>query len=430
MSTFEQLEKNKIKLTIDVSPEKFREGLQFSYQKNKGLVTIPGFRKGKAPRRVIERMYGKDFFYDDAINHVLPDAYENALDEHGVEPVYRPSIKLQSADEDNGVVFEAEVYVKPQVEVDGYYGLTYPKQDTEPNDSDIQAKLQAEREKNARQVSVDEPAQMGDIVSINFKGYSDGEPFEGGEGKDYDLTLGTHTFIDTFEDQIVGHVPGDDIEVNVKFPEDYGHTDLAGKDAMFEVEVLDVKRKEYPEIDDDFAQDVSEFDTLAEYRDSLAEKIRKEKEDQADMNIKTAVIKQLIEKTVMDVPEVMYTGRVEDMVEDLKHQLAHQGMSWEMYMQFAQVDEAALKESYMTKAHEEVDSILALEAVAKKEKIEASEEDYLKRVNEMAERFKMPADELLEKIKPDRKAEIIGEILNQKALDFLVEKAVAVEQGL
>lgn len=427
MSSVEKAEKNQVRLTFEVTPERFQEGLKYSYNKNRGYVNISGFRKGKAPRKLIEQAYGKDFFYDDAINHVLPDAYEQALEENGVEPVYKPSIRVSEADEATGVVFVAEVYVKPEVEIDGYYGLTYPKADTEPNDSDIQAKLQAEREKNARVVSVDRPAENNDIVSINFTGYVDDVPFEGGEGKDYDLTLGSHHFIDDFEDQLVGHVAGDEVDVHVAFPENYGHKELSGKDALFKVEILEVKTKEYPEIDDEFAQDVSEFETLAEYRQNLADKIREDKEKKALLDKSSHVMQQLVGRAAMDVPEVMYTARVEEMLEDLRYRLSMQGMTLEMYLEFAQTTEAALKASYEKPAREDVNGMLALEAVAKKENMTISDEEFREQIEKMTENRDISVDDWMNRITPERKKEIMQNLLNQKALDFVLAQSIAVD---
>lgn len=427
VSSLETIEKNKIRLTFEVGPDRFREGLLYAYHKNKGHVSIPGFRKGKAPRKVIERTYGKDFFYDDAVNHLLPDAYEKALDENAVTPVYKPSIRIEEANEDTGIKFIAEVYIKPEITVDGYYGLTYTKTETEPTDSDIQAKLQAEREKNARLISADRPSEMGDIVSINFTGYVDDEPFEGGNGENYDLTLGSHTFIDTFENQLTGHVPGDDVDVNVTFPEDYGHETLAGKLALFKVEILDVKKREYPDIDDEFAQDVSEFDTLAEYREDISSKIREEKIKRADMEKRSQVVAQLVQKTTMDVPEVMYRARAEEMLEDLKFRLSQQGMTLELYLQFTQMTEEKLLENYAKPAHEDVDATLVLEAVARQEALAVTDDEFNAHIEQMAGRNGFTAEKLLERITPDRRKEIEQDLLNQKALEFILEKAVAVE---
>jgi trigger factor len=427
MGTVEHIEKNKVKFTFTVSPERFREGLTYSYNKNKSRIHLDGFRKGKAPRKIIERLYGKDFFYNDAVNHVLPDAYEAACDENALEPVYRPSISLEDADEDTGAVFTAEVYVKPEVEIDGYYGLTYPKTETEPTDSDIQEKLQAEREKNARQISVERPSATGDVVTINFTGYVDDEPFEGGEGKDFDLELGTNTFIDTFEEQLTNHVPGDDVTVNVTFPEQYQEQTLAGKPAVFKVEILDVKTKEYPEIDDEFAQDVSEFDTLAEYRDDLAGKIREAKTKQAEATKLNHVMDNLIEKAVMEVPDVMYEARLEEMMDEFEMRLRMQGMTLPMYLQYTGMTEDKLKSSWEGNAKNDVHGKLVLEAVAKKEEMTVSDEDFQAHLEELASRGNQSAEELNKKITPARRKEIEEILLAKKAQEFVLEHAIAVE---
>jgi len=425
-SVFENIEKNKVKLTITISPEDFLKGLQFAYNRNKQHITIQGFRKGKAPRKIIERFYGKDIFYEEAVNHVLPDAYENAVEEHNIEPVYRPDINVESMDEATGAVLVAEVYVKPEVEIDGYHGLTYPIMETEPTEEDIQNRLQSEREKNARSVTVERPAEMGDIITINFKGYIDDEPFEGGEAEDYDLTLGTNTFIDTFEAQLVGHEVGDDVDVNVTFPDDYGKEEFQGKAALFKVEILEVQAREMPELNDEFAQDVSEFETLAEFRESLTNKIREEKENQASMAKRSNIVQQLIEKAVMDIPEAMYTARVEEMTEEMRFRLWQQGMELEQYLSFSQMTLTDLQKNYEKPAKEEVEARLVLEAIAKKEAFEASDEELREHIEKMA----MPSqnvDEILSNLNEDRKENIIKDILNQKALDFVVDKAVAVE---
>jgi trigger factor len=424
----ERIEKNKVKFTFTVSPERFREGLTYSYNKNKSQINLDGFRKGKAPRKIIERIYGKDFFYNDAFNFVLPDAYEAACDENGVEPVYKPDINLEEANEDTGAVFVAEVFVKPEVEIDGYYGLTYPE--TEPTDSDIQEKLQAEREKNARQISVERPAENGDVVTINFVGYVDGEAFENGEGKDFDLTLGTKTFIDTFEDQLIGHVPGDEVQVNVTFPEDYKAETLAGKEALFEVEVLDVKTKEYPEIDDEFAQDVSEFENLAEYRDDIAKKIKESKEQLAETDKINHIMEALIGCCVMDVPDVMYTARVEEMMDEFSMRLRMQGMTVPMYCQYTGLTEEKMKENWAGSAKRDVDVKLALEAVMKKEGITASEEDFQEQISKLAEQRNQSVEEVEKSITPARRKDMEEMLRFKKTQDFILEKSIAVEREI
>jgi len=425
-SVVETIEKNKVKLTIEISPEDFQKGLQFAYNRNKNHITIQGFRKGKAPRKMIERFYGKEIFYEEAINHVLPEAYENAVETHNIEPVYRPDINVESMDEASGAVFVAEVYVKPDVEIEGYHGLTYPIMETEPTEEDIQNRLQSEREKNSRTVTVERPSELGDIVTINFTGYIDDEPFEGGEAEDFDLTLGSKSFIDTFEDQLIGHEAGDDVDVNVTFPDDYGKEEFQGKAALFKVEVLEVQAKELPELNDEFAQDVSEFETLTEFRESLTNKIREEKEQQALMSRRANIVQQLVEKAVVDIPEAMYTARVEEMTEEMRFRLWQQGLELEQYLGFSQMTLADLQKSYETPAKEEVDARLVLEAIAKKEQFEANDEELRAHI----EKVSMPSqtvDEILNNLSEDRKKAIIQDILHQTAVDFVVDKAVAIE---
>jgi len=425
-SVMEKIETNKVKLTITFSPEEFRTGLLYAYNKAKGQINIQGFRKGKAPRKIIEQYYGKDVFYEEAINHLLPEAYEAALDEHELEPVYKPEVDVTSMDEKDGAVCTAEVFVKPEVEIEGYVGLTYPIIETEPTDDDIEKRLQDELEKNSRLITVDRAAEMGDTVSINFTGYIDGEPFEGGEATDYDLHLGSKSLIDTFEDQLVGHVAGDEVDVNVTFPDDYGKTDLQGKPALFKVELLEVQGREMPELDDDFAQDVSEFDTLEEFREDLISKIREEKENRANVEKRASVVAQLVEKAVMEVPEAMYTARIEEMTEEMRYRLWTQGLGLEQYLSFSRMTMADLHDNYQAPAKEEVEARLVLEAVAKKEDFAISDEELHEYIGKIA----MPnqsVDDILEEMNEHRKKALIQDLKNQKALDYVVEKAVAIE---
>lgn len=426
-STVEQLEKNKVKLTIQISPEEFQKGLQYAYNSNKNEITIQGFRKGKAPRKVIERHYGKEVFYSEAVNHLLPDAYEKAVEDNSIEPVYRPEIDVESMDEATGAVFTAEVYVKPEVSIDEYYGLTYPIVDTEPSEEEIESHLKSEQEKNSRTVTVDRPSEIGDILSINFTGYIDDEPFEGGHAEDYGITLGSKTFIDTFEDQLVGCSVGDDVDVNVTFPEDYGKEELAGKPALFKVEILEIMAKELPEVNDEFAQDVSEFETLQEFKEDIINKIREEKEQFALDSKSANIVQQLIEKAEMEVPEVMYTARVEEMTTDLRYNLASNGLNLDQYLNISRMTLDDLHQKYEQPAKESVDSSLVLEAVAKKEQLEASDEE----LREHLEKILPPSssiDDIIEKLSESRKKDIIQDILNQKALDFVLDKAVAIEE--
>jgi trigger factor len=435
-SVAERIEKNKVKLTFEVDASTLSKGLEFAYHKNKHHIAIDGFRKGKAPRKMIERLYGKDVFHDDAINHVLPEAYEKAIEEAGLEPVYRPDINVEAVDEKTGAKFVAEVYVKPEVVVDGYHGLTYPKPNTDPTEDEIHNRLRAEQEKNARTLTVERPAENGDIVTIHFAGFIDGEPFEGGTAENYELTLGSHSFIDTFEDQLVGHQAGDDVDVHVTFPEAYHAESLKGKPALFKVEILEVQAKELPEINDEFAQDVSEFETLAEYRQSIIDAIRKMKEEQAESDKRAHILRQLVEKAEMEVPEVMYTARMEEMYEDLNFRLGQQGLTMELYLRMNRTTEAGLRESFRIPAKENVDASLVLEAVAKKEEMDISDDMFRAEIEKIfgggneEEQNTAEIDRFMERLQPKRKTDMVGDMLNQQALDFVIEKAVAVEGTL
>ena len=429
-STVEKLEPTKIKITISISPEGFREGLLAAYNKNKHHFNIQGFRKGKAPRKMIEQMYGREVFYEDAVNAILPDAYEAALDENEIEPVYRPEIEPGPASEADGATFYATVYIRPEAEIDEFYGLTYPKADAEPTEDEIQQAIKVELEKNATQASVDRPAEMGDILSINFKGFFDGVPFEGGEGNDYQLTLGSKQFIDTFEEQLVGKLPGDDVVVNVTFPEEYHHPDYAGKAATFEVEVLDVQAKQLPEIDDEFASNVSNFDTLVEYREDLASKIRKNKEENLENDKRSHVIKQLAEKAIMEVPEAMYLARLDEMMDEFSHQIQRQGMNLETYMRFTQLTPEALKENWRPQAEAEVKNMLALEAVAKKENMTVSDEEFAEYIGKITMQEGEAVAKLVESLPPFRRKELMRSALCGKAMDFVLEKAIAVDEPM
>ncbi|MCL2372127.1 MAG: trigger factor [Defluviitaleaceae bacterium] len=429
-SQFEKVDGGKVKLTITVTAERFREGLQHSYNRNKHHFNVPGFRKGKVPRKLIEQSYGKDVFYDDAVNFVLPDAYEAALDEHNVNPVYRPEIKLGDISEQDGAIFFAEVAVRPEAKITDLKDLTYSKGTEGATDEEIDAAIKRQQEMNARQVTVDRAAAMDDIVTINFKGFVGDEPFEGGQGEDFNLTLGSGQFIPGFEEQLVGKKAGDDVTVEVAFPEEYHHEPLAGKPARFEVEILDVQAKELPELTDDFAQDVSEFDTLAEYRADLAKNIAENKEKNTINVQRGQVLKQLAEKTTVDIPEEMYLGRVDEMMDDFKNQLRMQGMDIENYMRYTGLTEEAMQASMRKQAEVDVKNMLALEAVAKKQKLAVSDEEFEAKI---AEVLKMEGDALanfITNMPAERKKEFTLGMLRDKALDFAISKAKAIDEPL
>ena len=375
MSTMEKIEKNKVKLTFSVDAARFEEGMQYSYNKNKSNIAVQGFRKGKAPRKLIEAQYGKAVFYDDAINFVMPEAYETAVKENNLDVVSRPEIDVTAIDE-NGVSFTAEVYTKPEVKLGDYKGLKYTKMDEEPTDEEIDAELKKEQEKNARIVTVtDRPVQNGDIATIDFKGFMDGEAFEGGEGKDFDLEIGSHSFIDTFEDQLVGKNVGDDVEVNVTFPENYGQASLAGKPAKFEVEIKDIKVKELPELNDEFVQDTTEFENLNEYKNEIAGKLIVAKKQQAKNKMEEDLVTALVEGCEMDVPQVMIDNDIDMKIEDFSRNIQSQGLSLDVYLQYMGQTVESMREAYRPMSEKQVKARLALEAVANAENFAVEEAD-------------------------------------------------------
>ena len=424
-SEIEQAENNKVKFTVHVSPEFLREGLNDVHNKNKGYFNIPGFRKGKAPRKIVEQIYGHDIYHEDAINYVLPDAYEYALDNLELDPVYKPDFDITSMSEREGAVFSFEIEVRPDVEVGEYMGIPYPKESTEVAESDIQAALRVEQDKNARRVSVDRKAEVGDVVTINFTGYIDGETFEGGSGQDFDLHLGIGQFIPGFEEQLVGFGAGDEVTVNVTFPENYAHKNFAGKPAVFEVEILDVHQRELPELDDEFAETISEFETIEEYREDLKVKIKEYKEANVENTKRNYVLRRLVEATKMEVPESMYLARLDEMMDDFSMQVRMRGMDVENYMRFSDLTEEGLKASWRKKAEIDVKSALALHAVALKEGFIAEEEEIHARVGEVmkleGERLKEYVDDMSKR----QIKELERSILCKKALDFILENAVA-----
>ena len=422
MSTMEKIEKNKVKLTFSVDAARFEEGMQYSYNKNKGNIAVQGFRKGKAPRKLIEAQYGKAVFYDDAINFVMPEAYETAVKENNLDVVSRPEIDVTAIDE-NGVSFTAEVYTKPEVKLGEYKGLKYTKMDEEPTDEEIDAELKKEQEKNARIVTVtDRPVQNGDIATIDFKGFMDGEAFEGGEGKDFDLEIGSHSFIDTFEDQLVGKNVGDDVEVNVTFPENYGQASLAGKPAKFEVEIKDIKVKELPELNDEFVQDTTEFENLNEYKNEIAGKLIVAKKQQAKNKMEEDLVTALVEGCEMDVPQVMIDNDMK--IEDFSRNIQSQGLSLDVYLQYMGQTVESMREAYRPMSEKQVKARLALEAVANAENFTVEEADLDAEVEKIAKAYGMEKDVLKSALRPEDTENITKDIKVQKAVQFIKDNAV------
>ena len=422
MSTMEKIEKNKVKLTFSVDAARFEEGMQYSYNKNKGNIAVQGFRKGKAPRKLIEAQYGKAVFYDDAINFVMPEAYETAVKENNLDVVSRPEIDVTAIDE-NGVSFTAEVYTKPEVKLGEYKGLKYTKMDEEPTDEEIDAELKKEQEKNARIVTVtDRPVQNGDIATIDFKGFMDGEAFEGGEGKDFDLEIGSHSFIDTFEDQLVGKNVGDDVEVNVTFPENYGQASLAGKPAKFEVEIKDIKVKELPELNDEFVQDTTEFENLNEYKNEIAGKLIVAKKQQAKNKMEEDLVTALVEGCEMDVPQVMIDNDIDMKIEDFSRNIQSQGLSLDVQYMGQTVE--SMREAYRPMSEKQVKARLALEAVANAENFTVEEADLDAEVEKIAKAYGMEKDVLKSALRPEDTENITKDIKVQKAVQFIKDNAV------
>lgn len=420
----EMLEKGMAKLTIEVSAEEFEKAVDKVYLKNKGRMNIQGFRKGKAPRHMIEKMYGAEIFFEDAANMIIPEAYEREAMDCDIDIVSQPKIDVEQIEKGKPFVFTATVAVKPEVTLGKYKGIKVDKRDVEVTDEDINAEIDMVREQNSRTIDVtDRAAENNDIVTIDFEGFIDGEAFEGGKGTDYPLTLGSHSFIDTFEDQIVGKNIGDEFDVNVTFPEEYQAKELAGKPAVFKVALKAIKAKELPELDDDFASDVSEFDTVDEYKADIKATLLKKKEDEAKSAKEDQVIEAIIEDATMEIPEPMIDTQVRQMADDFARRIQAQGLSLEQYFQFTGMDANKFMETLKPQALKKINSRLVLEAVVKAENIEVSEEEVEAELTKLAETYKMEMDKVKE-LMGDREMEAIKmDLAVQKAVDFVTEQA-------
>lgn len=413
----EKMEKNMAKLTIEVSAEELDKAMQNAYLKARGKISIPGFRKGKAPRKMIEQMYGKGIFLEDAANALIPEHYSKALEECDLEIVSQPEIDVTQAEPGKAFIFTAEVAVKPEVTLGEYKGVEVPKSETEVTDEDIDVEIKKEQEKNSRTVTVeDRGAENGDITTIDFEGFVDGVAFEGGKGTDYPLTLGSGSFIPGFEDQLVGAKAGDHVEVNVTFPEEYQAAELAGKAAVFQCDVKKVETKELPELDDDFAQDVSEFDTLAEYREDVKKNLTEKKEKEARAAKENAAVDKAIENAEMEIPDAMLNTQVRQMMNDFASRMQSQGLTMEQYFQFTGMTAEKMQEEMKPQALKRIQTRLVLEKIAETENIEVSEDEVNEEISKMAEMYKMEADKLKELL-GDRE-------LEQMKKDMAVQKAV------
>lgn len=421
----ENLEKNMAKLTIETSAEEFEAAVEKSYQKNKSKLSVQGFRKGKAPRKMIEKMYGAGIFFEDAANILIPDAYAKAAKESELEIVSQPNIDIVQIEAGKPFIFTAEVAVKPEVELGTYKGVEVEKSDVEVTEEEVTAELDRVREQNARTLTIEDRAvQDKDIATIDFEGFVDGEAFEGGKGTDYPLTIGSHSFIDNFEEQLIGKNIGEEVEVNVTFPEEYHEKSLAGKPALFKVTIKEIKAKELPELDDDFAQDVSDCETVDAYKESVKEGLVKKKEDAAKAAKEDAVIEKIIEDAKMDIPDPMVDMQVRQMAEDFSYRMQSQGLSIEQYFQFTGMTPEAFLEQMKPQALKRIQSRLVLEAVVDAEKITVSEEEIDAEYDKMATAYKMELDKVKELIGDEQKEQLIKDLAVQKAVTFVVDNAV------
>ncbi len=421
----EKLEKSMAKLTIEASAEDFAAAIDKAYKKNRNKIAMPGFRKGKAPRKMIEKMYGAGVFFEDAANIIIPDAYTDAAKESGLEIVAQPEIDVVQVEAGKPFIFTATVAVKPEVTLGEYKGIEVEKKTVEVTEEDITAEIDSVRERNSRIITVEDRATKdGDTVVIDFDGYVDGEQFEGGKAEDYSLVLGSHSFIDNFEEQLVGKNIGDEVEVNVTFPEQYQAEELQGKPAVFKVKIKEIKVKELPEADDEFAQDVSDFETLAEYKEDLKKKLEESKQAALDREKEETVITKIIENAQMDIPEPMVDAQTRQMTQEFAQRIQSQGLSIEQYMQFTGLTPQKMVEELKPQALKRIQSRLVLEAVAAAENIEATEEDIQKEIETMASMYQMEADKLKDLMGDDEKKQISLDVAVQKAVDLVVAEAV------
>ena len=422
----EQLEeKNMVKLVIEASAEEFEAGLNAAYNKNKNKISVPGFRKGKAPRKMIEQLYGSQIFFEDAANEIIPDAYADAAKESGLDIVSQPKVSIEQLEAGKPFIFAAEVAVRPEVELGEYKGVEVTKAGAEVTDADVEEELKKVQDQNSRTVSVeDRPVKDGDMTVIDFEGFIDGEAFEGGKGENYPLTIGSHSFIDTFEEQMIGMNIGEEKELNVTFPEDYHAENLKGKPATFKVTVKEIKEKQLPELDDDFAQDVSDFDTLAEYKDDLKKKIAERKESEAKAKKESEAIEKVVEAAKMDIPQAMIDTQVNRMLEDFAMRLQQQGLSVEQYFQYTGMTADKIMEEMKPEAVKRIKNSLVLEAVAKAENIEVSEEEFEAELQKMADMYKMEIEKIKEFMQDAEAKQMKDDIAIQKAVELIVSSAV------
>ena len=420
----EKLEKNMAKLTVEVPAEQFEKALTTALNKNKSRFNIPGFRKGKAPQAMVEKMYGVEVLYEDAINEALDATYGDAVTESELDVVSRPEIDVVQVEKGKELIYTATVAVKPEVTLGEYKGIEVEKASAEVSDEDIEAELKKVQEQNSRLITVEDRAvEDGDQTVVDFEGFVDGTPFEGGKGEDYPLTIGSHSFIDTFEEQLIGKNIGEECEVNVTFPEEYHAKELAGKPAVFKVTVKEIKRKELPELNDEFAGEVSEFETLEEYKNDVKAKLSLTKQKEAATENENHVVDKVVENATMDIPEPMIDSQVNNMVNDYARRMQSQGLSLEQYMQFTGMTIDTLKEQMKPQAVKRIQTRLVLEAIVKAENITVSDEAVEKEIADMAESYKMEVAQIKEYMGENGVEQMKEDLAVQEAVDFLVAEA-------
>ncbi len=420
----ENVDKNVVQLEIEVDEEKFEEGLQTAFKKNSNKFSIPGFRKGKAPRYMVEKFYGEQVLYEDAINAICPEAYDKAVEENNLHPVDRPEIDIKQIGKGQKLIFTAKVTVKPEVELGEYKGVEVKKASAEVTDEDLEKELKGIVDKNARMISVDDrPIASGDTAVIDFEGFIDGVPFEGGKGNDYNLEIGSGSFIPGFEDQLIGVASGEEKDVNVSFPEDYGKSDLAGKPAVFKVKVKEIKVKELPTLDDEFAKDVSEFDTLEQYKADLRQKLVERAEHKAHHEDEDNVIGKVVENAKIDLPQVMIEKQIDNIVYDFAMRLQYQGLELEKYLEIMGMDMNTFRKSFETRAEQEAKTQLVIEKIGIVEAIVPSDEDTNEEIKKLAENYRQSEEEFRQHLRPDDIEYIRSNLVARKTVDFLVENA-------
>ena len=416
----EKLEKSMVELQFSIDAETFKAAVNNAFKREGKKYAIPGFRKGKAPRHMIEKMYGSDIFHYDAVNDLFPEAYEAAVKEAKIDVVGRPDPEVVSMSEADGVVLKVKVAVKPEVELGEYAGLTVTKEAKNVNEADVDAEVKRMQDRNGRLLTREGAAENGDTVDIDFEGFVDGKAFEGGKAEHYSLVLGSGSFIPGFEDQVVGHSAGEEFDVNVKFPEEYGAAELAGKDATFKIKLHEVKYKELPALDDDFAKDVSEYDTLDELKDSIRNNIKTNLDKQAEQKVENDLMDQVIANMKADIPDAMVDSRIDELVQDFEYRISQQGLKLADYLKYMGMNIEQFRAQFKEQADKQVKMRLAMEAIVAKEGITASDEEFEEEVERIADAYKMEADKVKSIVDA---AAVKADLAINKAIDFVKEKA-------